>query len=209
MKKLLTAIFVLSLSTATFAQTSDAKSKREGKEHKEHAKGKHFGKGDQYSKLNLTEAQKSQMQSLNESFRNKMKALKADDSNERKELAKQHQQSIQNILTPEQRKQAAEFKKDYSNKGRNRGEGRFDEMQKELNLSAQQSSRLKEINENHRQQMQELQSNTSLTDEQKKEKRRSIMEAHKQSIASVLTADQKAKMKDRMKNRPNKTRSVK
>lgn len=59
--------------------------------------------------LNLTDVQKTQMRSLNESFRKQMQDLRADNSLDkdtrsakRKELAAAHKVQVQSILTPEQ-----------------------------------------------------------------------------------------------------------
>lgn len=74
------------------------------------------------------------------------------------------------------------------------GERRKD-MMKELNLNKEQKSKLKEIKQAHKVQMNEVQNDAKLSPEQKKAKLKALkMEQLKKTMA-VLNEEQKAKMK--------------
>lgn len=79
-------------------------------------------------KLNLSEAQKQQIKSVNEDFRTKMQALNQNDNllvkdarAQRKALMQERKDKISAILTPEQRTQAEQFFKNHGNKGEWKG----------------------------------------------------------------------------------------
>lgn len=124
MKKLALGIMAVAISFASMAQSDTAKHRGQYKgAHKEFKQrgGREFGEN-----LNLTEAQKSQVKTLNENFRNQMKALREDQSlsdEARKEKARalktQHKSQIQALLTPEQKKQWEEQKG--QGRGKNHG----------------------------------------------------------------------------------------
>lgn len=189
-----------------------------GKEMKHH-------KGHAAEKLNLTDAQKAQLKLQNEEFHEQMQQLKNANLTEeqkkerRKELMKNRHEQRKALLTPEQKEQAKKLKKEgkykHNGKGKkhddDRGQAKgkkFGNMQEELDLTDAQSDRLRIINENFRNEMQSLRSNQSMTQEQKQEQMRALQLKHKNDIRSLLTTEQQDKLKDRLKNRPNR-RAVK
>lgn len=70
--------------------------------------------------------------------------------------------------------------------------GQHEMAMKDLNLTADQKTRLKTIREEQRKEMEALKSNTSLTDAQKKEQRKQLHDKYKSQFESVLTPAQKA-----------------
>lgn len=89
--------------------------------------------------LNLTDAQKAQMETLQQKFRTDMQALNKQENitvkeqRERREaLANSHREAMQNILTPEQRAQmqqkAAERREDRQENREARMEDHFDRL---------------------------------------------------------------------------------
>ena len=64
-------------------------------------------------------------------------------------------------------------------------------------LSDDQKAQLKTINENFRQQMQDLHKNTSLTADEIKEKRKTLVKEHKEKINSILTDEQRKEAESR------------
>ena len=225
MKKVILGLFALTMTLSTIAQSPDQQKGRR-QEHRQGAKHQ----GDSYlEKLNLLDAQKTQIKSVNDNFRQQMQDLKnqgsltADQQKEqRKELSRKHREQIQAILTPEQRKQAETLKQEFRGKkgdssatektqhkdgkrdGNNRG-GRFGDLTKELNLSPEQSARIASINESFKSNLQSLKQNTSVSKEDKREQMKSLAQKHKSSVEAILTADQKNELKNRLKNRPNRT----
>ncbi|WP_207496427.1 hypothetical protein [Aridibaculum aurantiacum] len=219
MKNVTLSLLALAITFASFAQRAEGRAKKEkaGIEQRHH-KGDHkAGKrgGDRLSELNLTDAQKSQLKAQNETFRKQMEELKnsnlSDDQKKerRQEIIKQRREQLQSILTPEQKQKAQELKKDFGAKrGARAGEGRgkeFEKMQEELGLTADQSSKLKAVNESFRTNIKNIHSNADLSKEQKKEQMKLLQQKHREEIRSLLTTDQQEKLKDRMKNRPNRS----
>ncbi len=93
-------------------------------------------------------------------------------------------------------------------KGR-RGKGMQDRkaMMQELNLSEEQKTKLREMNEGNRQKKQAILSNSQLTEEQKRSQLNELRESGKGNLQQVLTDEQKAKMKDLRMKRRDKMRS--
>jgi Spy/CpxP family protein refolding chaperone len=222
MKKIVLGLFALTMTFASIAQSKN----QHRLEHKEFRKGgMHEGAG-YMEKLNLTDAQKTQVKTINEDFRQQMQNLKNQGSltvdqqkEKRQALAREHRDKLNAILTPEQRKQAEAFKQDFKGKEGDFSEGRkgdfkdgrkggrddrFSEMTKDLNLTPEQSTKLATLNENFKNNLQSLQQNSSLSKEEKKEQMKSLMQKHKSEMESLLTTEQKKQLKNSMKNRSNR-----
>ena len=119
MKKVALSLMAIAITFGSIAQKNnkhaDHKPRMEKHEkHEDHDGGMDHegGRGKEFKKLDLTDAQKSQMKVLQEDFRNQMKDLKNNTGltreqlqERRKALALAHQQKVQAILTPEQRRQ--------------------------------------------------------------------------------------------------------
>jgi|GEM_PF-913310 len=70
------------------------------------------------------------------------------------------------------------------------------EMMKQLNLSEEQKTKLKEMNAGNKEKKQAILNDTKLTEEQKKEQLRAIKKEQATNMQTVLTDEQKAKMKE-------------
>jgi len=78
-------------------------------------------------------------------------------------------------------------------------------MMKELNLTEDQKSKLKEMNAGNKEKKQAIVNNAQLTEEQKKEQLKSIRKEQAENMNAVLSDEQKAKMKEvRMKMKASK-----
>jgi Spy/CpxP family protein refolding chaperone len=202
-------IFTLSVAALLFAGSAmaqdvqkEAKKDKAGKEwNKEGRHGKHksgaFGK-----ELNLTDAQKQQVKALNEEYKGKMKALRSNDDaklgdvkKQSRALREEQRAKMQNILTAEQKAKMAELKEKRKSAEKAKGAKRFEQMQKDLSLTADQSAKLKAQNEQFRTQAEAIKNNSSLSREQKKEQFKALSEQRKESMKSILTAEQLQKMK--------------
>jgi Spy/CpxP family protein refolding chaperone len=224
MKKISLSLVALAITFASIAQSQHKKEfGKEGKEKHQkefRQKGADFGE-----KLNLTEAQKSQVKAQNEAFKKDMEALKASTATEeqkkqqRKDLLQKRREQMQAILTPEQKEKAKELRQQA--KAKHDGKGKFEgrkhggekgkgaeKFHQELGLTADQSAKLKQVNQSFRTSLQDVRKNESLTEDQKKEQVKSLQQKHKEEIRSLLTTEQQDKLKDRVKNRPNR-RAVK
>lgn len=79
--------------------------------------------------------------------------------------------------------------------------GHMNMMAKELNLTDAQKTQIKGIHEQQRTKMQELRSNTTLTQDQKKEQLKSLRESAETQVNGVLNADQQKKFAEMKANR--------
>lgn len=211
MKKISIALLALSLTFSGFAQKKhDRLEKRNDKKELKHNR---FKNSDNFKKLNLTDAQKSDMKSINENFRQQMKDLRQQGNitvNEQKQrreaLVTDRKNKINAILTPEQKSQAAEAIKDHR-QGRKKGmrNNKFEDVAKDLNLTTDQSAKMATIQTNFRKDIQSIRQNNSLDKEQKKQQIMSLAKQHKSDVQALLTNDQKQQLKDNQKNRPNRT----
>jgi Spy/CpxP family protein refolding chaperone len=126
MKKIIAGLFAIAafaFSASAQDQTNTDQKKWDGEQHGMHRD--HDGRGkEMMQKLNLTDAQKQQMKSINEEFKTKMQALRqndqsvsADARSQRKALMEERRNRISAILTPEQKVQFDQFQKEHE--GRN------------------------------------------------------------------------------------------
>ncbi len=201
-------IFTLSIAALLFAGSAiaqDTKTSKDkaGKEWKKDGKkgkhGKH--KGAAFGKdLNLTDAQKNQMKSLNEEYRAKFKALKdagtsKEDMKAKAQALRQEQHTkMQSILTAEQKAKMAEWKEKRKSEAKVKGENRFAEKQKELGITNEQAAKLKAQNEAFRNKAKAIRENESLSKEQKKEQFKALQAERKENMNAILTAEQIQKM---------------
>lgn len=110
MKKIIAGLFAIAAFTfSATAQDPTTDQKNGNKERHGMHKG-HDGRGmEAVQKLNLSDAQKQQMKSINEAFRTKMQALNQNDKllvgdakAQRKALMEERKNRVSAILTPEQ-----------------------------------------------------------------------------------------------------------
>lgn len=73
--------------------------------------------------------------------------------------------------------------------------GKRKDMMKELNLNKEQKSKLKEIKQAHKAQMNEVQNDAKLSAEEKKAKLKALRMEQLKKTMTVLNEEQKAKMK--------------
>jgi organic radical activating enzyme len=79
------------------------------------------------------------------------------------------------------------------------------EMMKALNLTEEQKAKLKEMNAGNKEKKQAILNDSKLTEEQKKEQLKAIKKEQAKSMQTVLTDEQKTKMKEaRMKMKESK-----
>lgn len=88
-------------------------------------------------------------------------------------------------------------------KGKHRGNDK-QEMAQHLNLTEVQKAQLKTLHENQRKEVEALRKNDLLTVRDAKAQRKSIQEKYKTQYQSILTPEQKEKMKAHRQNGPRK-----
>ncbi|RYY90537.1 MAG: hypothetical protein EOO15_02285 [Chitinophagaceae bacterium] len=225
MKKLFTsALAIILLAGAVQAQETSAGRQGERKEHrKDHRKD--------MAQLNLSADQKTKLKAIHQREKAEMDALRSNTALSQEQRRTQAQQvrekyraEMKTILTPEQQQKAEQMReevKDHRGAGARdtvnarqhkagkghgkRGDGaHVKQMQKELNLTADQQQRIKAIRDQYRPQMEALRENKSLTQAQKKDKARELRKAQMDQVKAVLTPEQQEKMKSLRKGKGRK-----
>ena len=84
----------------------------------------------------------------------------------------------------------------YDQRRRDQAEDRLRRMSKELNLTDDQKEKIRPILEDEAQQMKTVQSDNSLTDQQRRKKMREIHKTFEPQVQAVLTPEQREKFKN-------------
>lgn len=191
MKRIITlSIAAVVLTGSAMAQnTKKAGQKEQAKEWKKNGNHGKKDRGEFVKDLNLSDAQKEQFKSLNKDYRAKEQVLR----DERKAKAEQ-------ILTAEQKQKIEAQKQERKAAAEAKAENRFENMQKELNLSNDQAAKLKASNEAFRNKRKAILDDTSLSQEQKREQMKALADQHKTAVEGILTAEQIEKMKSQRIN---------
>jgi len=176
------------MSLATFANS--AEKKRPRNHHQNMAK-----------ELSLSDQQKSQMNELRADYRNKLKELdsnaslnKDDKKSKKQELFKSHKEQVAKVLTPEQQTKMDKMRENRKgnhkfagnrkhNKDGKKMRAKGQNMAKELNLTDEQKSQIKDLNNDFKAKSSELAKN------------------RKSEAEKILTPEQQAKMKEMRENR--------
>lgn len=160
--------------------------------------------------LGLTADQKSKMKSIHESARDQMKALRTDQSltpEQRHEKARSirdaARRQVMSVLTPPQQdlmknrmeRRGKAFGRRGSNRGLGEGLGR-DRVHEVLGLSAEQRSQITGIHETTRNQVSAIRNDSTLSNEQKIEKIRSLRQGTRQQVSTILTPEQQQKIRE-------------
>lgn len=142
MKKLITGLLAIAVFTfsanAQDPQGNEQKSKMNEK-HGQHQENDRKGM-EGLAKVNLTETQKQQIKSINDEFKTKLKALNQNDNMmvkdakaQRKALMEERKNKIAAILTPEQRTQFEQARKQHEQDGDGMNNHDWKEKMKEKN----------------------------------------------------------------------------
>lgn len=209
MKKILsTALAIVLFVGASQAQTTDENNTRH------HGQRKEMG----FDNLNLTADQKAKFQSIREAQKKEMGDLRKSGNvtpEQRKAMHEKYSSQYKAILTPTQLEQWNKQKQEWKDKGEKgqgfgkRGNGKGGQaafFKKELNLTADQETKLKGIFQEFQTKAKDIRANNSLTQEQKHEQMRSLGEQYMAQGKAVLTAEQ-AKKFDELKGKRMNRRS--
>lgn len=197
MKKVLTA----ALAIVLFAGASQAQTSTPGKSHP---------RGEEMMKdLNLTDAQKTQLKSLHQAEKKERDDLKTKGNatpEDSKALHEKYRSQFDALLTPEQREKLKNTVHERRPGGGERGGRGFDRkdsalgkrapfMNKELNLTAEQQTKLKGYADDFRAKAKDIRAASGLTEDQKKEQMRTLSKTYRDQSKAVLTPEQQQKMK--------------
>jgi Spy/CpxP family protein refolding chaperone len=156
--------------------------------------------------LDLTEAQRQQLRTIMTDKREKLQALKNDQTltqeqkKERfRELNKATKEKMSGILTPEQKQKFESMKEKY---GRMKGHrGKREGMAKSLNLTEAQQKQFKAINEESFKQISAIKNNNTLSKQDKMAKIKEIRQSSKTKMNAILTSEQQQKVSEMRQNR--------
>ncbi|MBZ5859485.1 hypothetical protein [Flavihumibacter profundi] len=132
--------------------------------------------------------------------------LTEDQQNKMAELRKEQQAKMMAILTPEQRKQLGEQKAGRKLENEKRSAERMEKMKEKLNLSADQSTKMTQLDKDFRQKAEVIRANDALAAAEQRRQLKALVEAHKSDMKAMLNPDQQSIL-DEMKSRRNKGQS--
>ena len=216
MKKILsTALAIVLFVGASQAQTTESKDHPHRGHKQEMA----------MNNLNLTADQKAKLQAIRKEQKSEMQNLKKSGNltpEQRKALHEKYRSQFAAVLTPAQQEQMKKQREEWKEKAKEgkgfgkegKGFGKKGNMgnqaaffKKELNLTADQETKLKSIFGEFRTKAQALRSNSSLSQEQKKEQMKSLMQQYMTQGRAVLTPEQAKKFDELKGKRMNRRNS--
>lgn len=158
--------------------------------------GKHKHHLEQLKKeLNLTDAQIDQFKAIKKKYKPEMKAIRSDQTLSTTEK----KQKLDAVRVRKDADLKGFLSDDQFNKLTTIRENRFkkaEQLKKELNLSDQQAEEMHAIKEKYRPLKQEIKEDTSLSEADKKTKRKELRKAKKAEVKAVLSEDQYKKYKE-------------
>ena len=213
MLALVAMVLLLVAGQAVSAQTPDTSSSspNAGSQERGRGHGRHggFGRGEfDRADLNLTADQKTKLKALHESTRQQVEALRSDStlSTQDKEaklrtIHESSRQQLQAILTPEQQQLMKNER--HESQGR-RGFGHGRDPFADLGLTTEQRSQIETIHKSSQDQLNALRNDSTLSQEQKDAKAKSIMQSTHQQVLGLLTPEQQQKLKARHDDGPGR-----
>ena len=130
MKKIIAGLFAIAAFTFSAGAQDHNDDHRKMKKEKHGMHKGHDGRGmEGIEKLNLTDAQREQIKSINKDFTTRLHALNQNDNIlvkdmkvQRKALMEERKNRIAAILTPEQKTQFEQMRKEHGPKGERKGD---------------------------------------------------------------------------------------
>lgn len=198
MKKIIFSALI-AVAVAGSASAQDQQPRREGFGRHQHG---------MMQQLNLTDEQKAEMKTINEDFKKQFTDLQKNEDitvkewkSRMKSIREDHKNKVQQVLTAEQKASLEKIRQDRKGKMHKRGRHSMDSLKKELNLSAEQESALKQQRTDMMQKIKAIKEDKSLSDEQKKAEMKKFREQQHQSLKSILTEEQINKLQQKKSHR--------
>jgi Spy/CpxP family protein refolding chaperone len=209
----LSLIAITTISFSAKAQENNTGKTENVKEQRKEYKHEHhrFHHQQMAEKLNLTGEQKQKLESINADFKNRVEELKKENitqqelKEKRQTLAKERTEKVQALLTPEQKTQIEQFRKEgKGDRSMNSGK-RLGKMKSTLDLTDEQVAKLKAQKESFKSKAEAIKNNESLTADQKKDQLKVLRDEKRNSFKSILTSDQLKKLEEMKHDRPART----
>lgn len=191
----------ISLGIVQAQEKSTLSPKEQGKQFQgQHSKPgvRHRNEAMYYKKLNLSADQQQQMKSINEAFHAKISDLRKQEATitvkeykeQMKAIGKERHESLQALLTPDQKQQLATMKADTKKRFDARSEHRMENMKKNLQLTDDQSAKMHALRTETESKIKIIHEDQSLTDEQKKAQVMAALKKQHEEMNSLLTPEQ-------------------
>ncbi len=157
--------------------------------------------------VRLTDDQRKQIKTLNDSYHKQLVALEANDKlslgEYKSQLAavhKSHETQVQGIYTDEQKKKIASAKTEREINMKAMGAARMEKMKLQLGLSDDQVAKIKTQQTQMQSQLKALHENSDLLPDQKRDQMQTLFAQQKTQLKSVLTPDQASKLDSMQKH---------
>lgn len=203
MKKITLSILALSLIiTAIEAQEKTTEPVNKDAKAYRHHPGKHRKQHyADFKNLNLSQEQQDKLIKINKDYRSALADLKKkeatttvkDHKAQIQALNKKRRSDVDNVFTKEQKDQLQQMKMERKRKLDRAGRG-TGKMKSALELSDEQSDRMKALRAYTQKKIKGVRENPALTDAQKKEQFTAIYKQQRQDIKLILTPEQVKKM---------------
>lgn len=151
--------------------------------------------------LQLTEEQRKQGKAIRENASKQIATLYNNDKlslgdfkKKKAAILKEQKEKMEGLLTTEQKTKLAEGKKRMADNMQVQAAARLERMKINLGLKDEQVAKIKTAQTQLREKMKALHEDESLLPEQKKAQMKALMDQQKESLKSVLTAEQLAKL---------------
>jgi len=192
MKKIVGSII---LAVVTFFGVSAQDSTNVYRGHKKHD-------NDQVIKqLNLSAEQQEKLKSAQADYKKRLAELKQNDSmttdqkkNQKASIMKEQHETLQQILTPEQKEKYKSLRKEEAANRTKETEKRKDKAKNELGLTDEQVAKLRGANSEFKSSLNKINNDTSLNENSRKEQSESLRKHHEEELKSILTPAQFEKM---------------
>jgi Spy/CpxP family protein refolding chaperone len=163
--------------------------------------------------LNLSAEQKAKLKTIHEAEKKEMQTLKSGGNTEadkaaRKDIHEKYKAQLELVLTDEQKAKLKEERKgskgEKFSKSDRQPKGR--DFAEELNLSTDQKTKVSTLNSEFKAKVNAVRNNSSLSNDDKKMQTKSLAEAHRNDLKTILTPEQAEKMKTLNKGKHKRDR---
>lgn len=204
MKKIVLGLLAFVLAfPAVYAQKKAGKGTDEDTKTYRHHPGKQAGEHNaMYKKLDLTKEQQRKLEKINKDYRAGVADLKKKEATitvkdykaQMQSLGNKRRSESDNVFTPEQKAQLQQMKAERKRKFEAPDRGKREDMKSALNLSEDQSARLKTLREDTQRKVKDIRENQALSDGERKEQVSMVFKKQHEDMKSILTPEQMKKM---------------
>lgn len=120
---------------------------------------------------------------------------------QREQLKKEQEQALEKVLTADQKKKLSQLRQQQQQRKEEAQLHQRQQLKDRLAISEEQAAKLQELQKNFMESMKKNRDQLDQTIAQQRERARSLMETHQESLKKILNAEQLQKFKDMMRNK--------